>query len=126
MARGKAKRISESDRKAVLAETTYVNGEPKINMKGARILCNALIDEGSGNLERSMSYLQAVNDQLKKPRTLVPCSFCGRKLGLKRCSGCSLAGGARYCSRECQLEGWPEHKFTCHSRQPLHDMVAQT
>lgn len=120
MARGKTKCMSESDRKALLAETVYVDGKPFANMKGMRILCNALIDDGSSTLERCMGILQQVNHTLAKPKTLVPCSFCGMKLGLKQCSGCSQTGSARYCSRECQLQAWPKHKAICR------DQAAQT
>jgi len=120
MARGKTKRMSESDRKALLAETVYVDGEPFTKFKGLRILSNALIDDGSSTLERCTDMLQQINRTMAKPKTLVPCSFCGMKFGLKQCSGCSQAGSARYCSRECQLQAWPQHKAICR------DLVAQT
>ncbi|XP_018021848.1 histone-lysine N-methyltransferase ASHR1 [Hyalella azteca] len=38
-----------------------------------------------------------------------PCSKCGRDAGL-RCSRCL---GARYCSKECQREHWPQHRGLC-------------
>ena len=97
--KNKGKRMSKEDREALQAEITDVEGEPFATVKGLRILFNALIDDGSGTLERGMAILQALNDRLDKPRTIMPCSFCGKKLGLKQCSGCS--NHVRYCSRQC-------------------------
>ena len=111
MPRNRGKRMSKTDREALQAEITDVDGEPFATMKGLRILINALIDDGSGTLERGMAVLQGINKRLDKPKTLIPCSFCGKKVGLKRCSGCS--NHVRYCSRECQLAAWPTHKAAC-------------
>ena len=41
--------------------------------------------------------------------TFVVCWQCG-KANPKRCSGCRLA---RYCSRECQWQDWPDHRAQC-------------
>jgi len=36
--------------------------------------------------------------------------FGCKAFGVKRCGKCSIA---RYCSKECQIESWPDHKNTC-------------
>ena len=42
------------------------------------------------------------------------CTQCFKALQKpKRCKGCGLA---RYCSRECQLQHWEQHKFPCKKR----------
>jgi hypothetical protein len=39
------------------------------------------------------------------------CENCGKKEStMSRCSKCGIA---RYCSRECQVKNWPEHKRKC-------------
>ncbi|KAI0668508.1 hypothetical protein C8Q78DRAFT_993510 [Trametes maxima] len=47
--------------------------------------------------------------------TNAECLFCKRKESdlkrkLKRCTGCSVA---KYCSKECQKNGWPMHRQGC-------------
>lgn len=42
--------------------------------------------------------------------TISGCCFCGKKTGLKKCSGCNMAP---YCSRECQKAHWGAHKQQC-------------
>ena len=41
------------------------------------------------------------------------CAVC-KKETLKRCSGCFLSW---YCSKECQLSGWEDHKQECKERK---------
>jgi len=39
------------------------------------------------------------------------CQLCGKEAEkMKKCSVCRLV---RYCSQECQLEDWKEHKKSC-------------
>ena len=38
------------------------------------------------------------------------CNKCGGKGELKRCSQCSFV---RYCSRDCQVNAWTDHKLEC-------------
>lgn len=41
----------------------------------------------------------------------VACLGCGEMaVGLRKCGQCKLAG---YCSRECQIAHWPQHKRNC-------------
>jgi MYND finger len=84
-----------------------------VNVKDARLLCNALIEQGSGNLERALNMLQKFNDHLGTGRHIVACSFCAKKVGIHMCSGCPSTSDIRYCSRECQQAAWPSHKTTC-------------
>ena len=117
MASGTQRRFTKKERKAFLAETRYIDGEPFATVKGMRIYTNALIDNGQTTLEQCMELLQTCNTQATKKTTLIPCSFCGKKLGLHQCSGCSRSDDIRYCSSECQKAGWPVHKTVCRSKQ---------
>ena len=59
------------------------------------------------------------------------CDTCGKKSGVKVCSGCKLIAyveaaiskilntdkPSRYCSKECQAKGWPRHKRQCKHAQ---------
>ncbi|KAE9376054.1 hypothetical protein N431DRAFT_556319 [Stipitochalara longipes BDJ] len=42
------------------------------------------------------------------------CDKCGKKSGVKVCSGCKLIA---YCSKECQAQSWPTHKKQCRRAQ---------
>lgn len=119
MTRGSRKRLVKSEPKAVLVEQDDAEAEPFMTMKGLRRLCNILIEDGqtSATLESCMNALQEANASAAKPEVLVPCSFCGKKFGIKVCSGCLKGRAVRYCSIQCQLDGWPEHKTVCASRQ---------
>ena len=119
MARGSRRRLTKSELKTVQAATIDVDGEPFTTLKGMRIIVNALIDNGDATLERCLTLMQSCNDQANKKTTVVPCSFCGKKLGLKQCSGCSRMDNVRYCSSECQKAAWPVHKTACRSRLNL-------
>ena len=50
------------------------------------------------------------------------CRFCQARdcVSLRACGGCKLA---RYCSRECQLADWSEHREVC---QPHDDGEARS
>lgn len=90
------------------------NGEEKlVTFKNALLLCNALIETGSGDIERSISTMQQISDQLGKKKHIVACCYCAKKLGIKKCSACPKDSKVRYCSRNCQLEAWPTHKELC-------------
>ena len=70
-------------------------------------------EECQGSFERGMRLLQSVEDDLfKRGKTIVPCSVCAKKIGLKRCGACPQST-ERYCSRECQVAAWPAHRPVC-------------
>lgn len=118
---GKTQGTDKSSLGTFKGKICYDDGEPLVTLRGARTLSNLLIDEGSTTLDICMAVLQHCNKQWDKPITLVPCSFCGIKFGVKRCSGCSRtdAEKIRYCSSECQAVAWPVHKTICVSRQTI-------
>jgi sulfatase maturation enzyme AslB (radical SAM superfamily) len=50
------------------------------------------------------------------------CRYCDKHKPakqIKECSGCKIT---RYCSRECQLAHYPEHKSMCTLMQVLSEM----
>jgi hypothetical protein len=87
--------------------------EPVITAKGARLLTNALIQQGEGTLERGLHILQNIHDKLGDTKTIVACAHCAARIGIKRCARCPNASTIRYCSSECQLAAWPAHKAIC-------------
>jgi len=86
--------------------------ERLISVENARSLINALIEEGSGELELGIKVLQKLNDELGKNKHIIACSHCGKKVGISKCGGC-MNPAIRYCSRGCQLEAWPAHRQSC-------------
>ena len=62
------------------------------------------------------------------PRTsnkdnITSCANCGKGEGcdLKLCNACKMI---KYCSRDCQIAHWPQHKKACKKRAAeLHDIV---
>jgi hypothetical protein len=97
-------------------EAASDGAEPVITIKGARVLCNALLDDhtSGATLDRAMRTLQGIHDRLGQGKTLiVACAHCAARVGLKRCARCPRESTLRYCSRECQLAAWPSHKPTC-------------
>ena len=117
MARGGRRTLSKNERESLKRQTSENDGEPFATVKGMMIYANVMIDNTDTTLERCMDILQSCNARSNKPAMLVPCSFCGKKFGLKQCAGCSKVDSIRYCSRECQVEAWPHHKTVCASRQ---------
>ena len=45
--------------------------------------------------------------------SIAKCESCGETQNLKSCASC---GDVKYCSRECQTNSWPAHKWTCSDR----------
>ncbi len=84
-----------------------------VTAKDARLLINALIQQGEGTLERGLYVLQKIHDSLGDGKMIVACAHCAARIGIKRCARCSKASTIRYCSRECQLAAWPAHKAIC-------------
>lgn len=62
----------------------------------------------------------AVYDRHLKPS--MPAKICSRctKAGTKRCVKCRVV---YYCSRQCQLDGWPSHKARCRELCKSHKRV---
>ncbi len=106
----KEKHLTKKERKALNSEA-----EPFISIKGAPRLVNALIDMGecAVGLDNAVKMLQKINDHVKNNKTVVLCSHCAQKIGVKRCSRCPRSSPVRYCSRECQVLAWPAHQETC-------------
>lgn len=85
-----------------------------ITLKGTRVLCNMLLDDGTCTLEHAMGILQGIHDQVgPHPTTIVACAHCAVRIGIKRCGGCPSDSPLRYCSKKCQIAAWPLHKPCC-------------
>lgn len=97
----------------------HVDGEPCVNMTAVRILYNELIDRGDTTLEDGLLALHFIYAKSDAHRTVTPCSFCGKRIGVQLCSGCSKTSNIRYCSQECQKAAWPMHKAVCASKHVL-------
>ena len=138
MAHGSKKHLTKKERKALAEEARFdralsavtarmrdskhmcvVDGEPCSSMSGVRIMYNELIDKGQISLDDALLALQVLYATTDTHRTVTPCSFCGKKLGVEICSGCPKTSHIRYCSRECQTGAWPKHKAVCSSRLVL-------
>eukprot|EP00956_Cyclotella_meneghiniana_P033440 scaffold96225_cov35-Cyclotella_meneghiniana.AAC.1 len=62
----------------------------------------------------SCDCLKSIYNELKtttKRQNL--CHYCGQMKHHKDIKACSKCNTALYCSRECQLAHWPEHKDGC-------------
>jgi hypothetical protein len=69
------------------------------------------------NLRRAVK-LGAVSRQLDEPglvRAFEKRCVCGSQEHLSLCSRCK---GQYYCSRECQVADWPNHKLVCNPVEP--------
>jgi hypothetical protein len=58
-------------------------------------------------------------------RRLLMCESCMKKQGdldtkLLKCSGCEAH---YYCSKECQVAGWPQHRVTCKANRQHKQLV---
>jgi len=56
-----------------------------------------------------------IRETAKKQNGLLSCEAC-KKSSSRRCTGCYVA---RYCSKECQLSHWKEHKSECAKNKNL-------
>lgn len=63
-------------------------------------------------LQHQRQGVQAAKEDEGKIYGKMECGVCG-KGDAKRCAGCGKVG---YCSKECQVEGWKEHKRDCGRR----------
>ena len=66
-------------------------------------------------IDNSDPYNVAINNLEIKKNLVCYADGCSNTINLKRCSGCRRV---RYCSEECQLKDWQEHKTCCTSREP--------
>ena len=95
------------------SELSELDG-PFIDFKGIKRMVNLLIEAGEcKDPNHAFKVLQDMRDQTDKKQTVVVCSMCLLKVGIKQCSGCPKNSKTRYCSRECQVAAWPSHKASC-------------
>ena len=89
------------------------------------VLCERKSELGAGNSEQTaagqsvtVSDVSASACQDHEDKTM--CQMCLKPVDGKvnRCAGCHVA---KYCSRECQLNGWNDHKILCKSIRTLED-----
>ena len=85
-----------------------------ISVDQLKHLINTRIDmDPSTNLQGAMKLLQTTNEEFGISSSITLCSMCVKKIGVKKCSGCSKTSQIRYCSKECQVAAWPSHKGGC-------------
>ena len=89
--------------------------EPLISLKDAKSFINLLIGDDrceEGAIGRAMLLFGEVNKESQQILAVL-CSNCAKKMGVKKCAGCSKTSQVRYCSKECQVAAWPSHKGSC-------------
>ena len=88
--------------------------EESIHIDQLKHMVNAKVDlDPSTDLQHAMKLLQTMHEGLGIKGSVIVCSNCARKIGVKRCAGCNKTTQIRYCSRECQVAAWPSHKGCC-------------
>jgi len=141
MAHGSKKHLTKKERKAFADKAFFdralsavtarmrdskhmciVDGEPCSTLSGVRIMYNELIDQGQVTLDDAMLCLQLIYVSAEARKTVTPCSFCGKKVGVQQCSGCPKTSDVRFCSRECQTAAWPKHRAVCASKRQVLDV----
>jgi len=60
--------------------------------------------------ERHKPKCKEMNERRLNPRKFDVCASCGKSNAKQQCTGCMKT---RYCSRECQMSHWSEHKEEC-------------
>lgn len=76
---------------------------------GFACLCDACTNHSP---VQSATYIYQIGIKFGK-QPLVQCMWCGNQQGIKRCSGCGVAG---YCSKQCQTTHWKDsHSKLCKS-----------
>jgi len=60
--------------------------------------------------DNSEEFIQVHNGDEYKVSSVKFCFNCGSRENLKKCSKCQ---NTYYCSKECQVSDWKEHKKTC-------------
>ena len=112
-----AESVQERDSSVCVTDDGMIHAvdrsESLVSAKDARLLINALIQQGEGTLERGLYVLQKIHDYLGDGKRIVACAHCAARIGIKRCARCPNASTIRYCSRECQMGAWPAHKAIC-------------
>ena len=86
-------------------------GEP-IGMSTADDVFFTLIDK-YWQLEQKVEIKQwpGIHDSVFLYTRKTVCQVCLKTDQLKRCTRCQII---KYCSKECQLSDWPDHKQICH------------
>ncbi len=99
-------KVVELDDDAVLDETW-------MRVRDFRHSLNMLVDHGETSIERCVELIECFNTHTDTDVPVTVCVHCAKKFGIKRCAACPRGNGIRYCSRNCQLAHWPNHKSVC-------------
>lgn len=59
------------------------------------------------------SCLDYMHAELKRQAKTGLCRHCGRRMEWKALKECSKCEVVQYCSKECQVAHWPEHREAC-------------
>jgi hypothetical protein len=90
------------------AET--INGPVPRDFSGKTYLESAI-----DNYEKMKKDVRKGRKEIKSTKSCAHCGKSGSEVSLKLCAKC---GNAFYCSRDCQLAAWPEHKKSCKKPGP--------
>ena len=91
---------------------------PGMSLKGLKKHLNGLMALGNcTNAKEFVGMLQA-NVLQDGENDIFLCSHCAKQIGSKYCAGCPKEFSPHYCSRDCQVADWPEHKASCCSHCP--------
>ena len=90
------------------------------------VLCESKSELGTGDDSEQTAAGQSVTvsdvsaSACRDHEDKTKCQMCLKlvKGKVNRCAGCHIA---KYCSRECQLDGWNDHKTLCKSIKTLED-----
>ena len=106
-----SRRSKTQEHKALIAASVIVDGELCVTLKYVKNKINELIkDDPSSNFEKVFNELKRMGDKMTPPVLVIPCSYCAKMIGVKKCAKCPRSTEIRYCSRECQVAAWPSHK----------------
>ena len=83
-------------------------------LAGSGMLEKREMDDAVQTAQRKSLLLRAKADAEKEAPGLQSCAHCSaREVHMAQFKRCSACKGPRFCSKDCQLANWPQHKAAC-------------